>query len=61
MEVYTVYDEDDCEEAQTEIGESAESSVFRSDEHGSQDECNAAGGTGRTLQIKVSVGLYQCM
>ena len=61
MEVDTVHNENDREETKAEVGKRAESSVFRSDEHGSQDECNAAGGTGRTLQIKVSVGLYQCM
>jgi hypothetical protein len=49
MEVDTVYDEDDCEETETEVGDRAERPVLRLDEHGSKNECDAAGSTGRTL------------
>jgi hypothetical protein len=61
MEVDTVYDEDDCEKTQTEVGECAESPVFRFDKHGSKDECNATGGTGGTLQYIVSIRLLNIM
>jgi hypothetical protein len=58
MEIDTVQDEDDREETQTEVGDCAERSVLRLDEHGSENECDTAGGTGRTLQkslVKTSI------
>lgn len=61
MEVDAVCDKYDCEKTQTEISECAESPVFRFDEHGSKDECDTAGGTGRTLQDTVSLSLLDHM
>jgi hypothetical protein len=49
MEVDTVYDEDDGEETETEVGDCAERSVLWLNEHWSQDECDAANCTGRAL------------
>ena len=61
MKVDTVYDEYDCEEAQTEIGECAESPVLWLDEHGPKDECHTTSSTSRTLEDAVSMHLQDIM
>jgi hypothetical protein len=57
MQINAVYDKDECEQTETEIGECAEGSVLRLDEHGSENECDTGGSTCRTLHKIISTSL----